>query len=67
MFGSLAELLDWSERYGVRPVVYKGPEGSARGSVEVSKDLPASGAASSSNPNNPISHVPGAGATTAED
>jgi hypothetical protein len=41
MFGSLAELLDWSERYGVRPVVYKGPEGSARGSVEVSKDLPA--------------------------
>ena len=35
-FTSLSELLDWSERHGTKaPVVYEGPDGSQRGSVEV--------------------------------
>ena len=37
MFDSIADLLDWAERQPAiaAPVVYGGPEGSVRGSVEV--------------------------------
>lgn len=59
MCDSVTGLLDWSERYGTGPVVYPGPEGSIRGSVEC--DLPAPGCLSNPAPK-PISHVPGAGA-----
>lgn len=37
-FDSLSELLEWSERHGAKvPVVYEGPDGSCRGSVEVTE------------------------------
>ena len=35
-FDSFEAILDWSERHGTKaPVVYEGPDGSTRGSVEV--------------------------------
>lgn len=64
LFDSVTDLLDWSERYGARPVVYPGPEGSIRGSVEC--DLPAPGCSNLNPEPKPTSHVPGAGALSSD-